>query len=235
MEVNRLYIDPYTRVFFLVASIIGTLLVNNTLWYLFFYFMVIFPIFIYSGQFKKHFQLLAFGIFPIFLSFALIYIVILKGMQGDWDFIYHKTMTLIIITSCIQLSLLIPSSYLITTLKKWKLKGESLITVLGAFTVWADILNRTQKILTARFSRGFIKKRTIIQKIWQFPFVLVPLITGVLRTSTERASSWEEKDILYLVDNFEVEERQSSIFLDIFSFSASLLWLCIGIYLKLVP
>ncbi|MCC8147206.1 MAG: hypothetical protein LIO93_12410 [Bacteroidales bacterium] len=117
-----------------------------------------------------------------------------------------------------------------TTLKKWKIKGEALITVLGAFTVWTDVSNRAQKILTARFSRGFIRERTVIQKIKQFPFVLIPLVIGVLRTSTERAESWEQKDIIYLMEINESDSIKTSLFLNVFLLAASCTWLIISIY-----
>lgn len=86
------------------------------------------------------------------------------------------------------------------------MKGESLITVLGAFTVWTDVSYRSEKIITARFARGFVGRRTIINKAKQFPFVLVPLVVGILRTSTERADSWGQKNILQLVEKSTTEK-----------------------------
>ena len=231
MEINKLYINPYIRILFLLCSVVGILLIDNIVAYIGYYFIVILPVFIYSGQIKKHLQLLLFGMIPIFLSFILLYIIVLKGKDGSWDFIYLRTMKLVIVTSVIQLTLLIPSSYMASTFQKWKIKGEALITVLGAFTVWTDVSNRTQKILIARFSRGFIKERTIIEKIKQFPFVLIPLVIGVLRTSMERAESWEEKDILYLMEINKTENISSSSFLNSFLIAVSCIWIILGVYL----
>lgn len=229
MGINKLYINPYIRLLFLVCTIIGILLINNTLVLSVYYLLVILPVFIYSGQLKTHTQLLAFGMIPIFLTFILLYILVLKGEEGGWNFIFLRIIKLVIVTSAIQLTLLIPSSFMTTTLKKWHIKGEALITVLGAFTVWTDVMNRTQKILTARFSRGFIQERTVIEKIKQFPSVLIPLIIGVLRTSTERAESWEQKDVLYLMEINKMKSIKTSSFLNYFLLITSLAWFTIGI------
>lgn len=186
--------------------------------------------FVFSGQIKRHLNLLLFAIVPIYLSFILLYIIILK--EENWDFIHLKVLKLILFTSVIQLTLSIPAEQLITTFKKWRLKGETLITVLGAFTVWTDVSYRSEKIITARFARGFVGKRTIINKAKQFPFVLVPLVVGILRTSTERADSWEQKNILQLVEKNMVEESNYPIELNLILVLISLSWLLISIMFR---
>ncbi len=233
METNKLSIHPYIRLIFLIAGIAGTILINEFAWLLLFYTILILPLFIFSGQIRKHINLMLFGMLPIFLSFILLYIIVLKGSNGNWHFINLKMLKLILVTSIIQIALTIPSENLIYTFKKWGFKGESLITILGAFTVWADVNYRAGKIITARFSRGFIGKRTIINKAKQFPFVLVPLVIGILRTSTERAESWEQKNILYLVDKAKPEKLNYQLFLNILLLFVSLCWLLLGIIYKI--
>lgn len=173
-----------------------------------------------------------FGMVPIFLSFILLYIVVLKGSSGDWNFIALKMLKLILFTSVLQLSISIPPENLITTFKMWGLRKEALITVLGAFTVWADVNYRAGKIITARFSRGVIGKRTFVSKAKQFPFVLVPLVIGIIRTSTERAESWEQKNILQLVENLSSKKNYFPILLNGFLIIASICWLCVGLFIK---
>lgn len=232
METNKLSIHPYIRLFFLISCIVGTIFINDLLWLLLFYALIILPLFLFSGGVKKHINLILFGMLPIFFSFILLYIIVLKGNNGDWHFINLKMLKLIITTSIVQITLTIPSSNLIYTFRKWRFKGESLITILGAFTVWADVNYRAGKIITARFSRGFIGKRTFINKAKQFPYVLVPLVIGILRTSTERAESWEQKNILILVDKAKAEIIKHHFFLNIFLLFVSFCWLLLGIIYK---
>jgi energy-coupling factor transporter transmembrane protein EcfT len=233
MESNKLYINPYIRLIFLVCCIAGTILINNILWLIGCYVVIILPLFLYGCQTMKHIKLMLFGMLPIYLSFILLYIIILNGSNGGWEFVNLKLLKLVLFTSVIQLTLLIPDQYLISTFKLWGLKGEALITVLGAFTVWTDVNYRADKIVTARFSRGFIKKRTALQKIKQFPYVLIPLVVGIIRTATERAESWEQKDIMYLVEVNKSEKVQSPLFLNIGIFVVSISCLLLGIYYKL--
>jgi energy-coupling factor transporter transmembrane protein EcfT len=230
MEDNKLSLHPYIRLLFLICGLTGVLLINKIEWLLCFYFIAIIPLFIFSGQFRKHLNLLLFAMIPIYLSFILLYIVVLK--EGNWDFIHLKVLKLILLTSAIQITLSIPAEQLITTFKKWGLKGEALITVLGAFTVWTDVSYRSEKIITARFARGFVGKRTIINKAKQFPFVLVPLVVGILRTSTERADSWEQKNILQLVKRNKAEKVNYQISLNTVLVIASLSWLLLSVLFK---
>lgn len=197
MEDNKLSINPYIRLLFLAGSLTGFLLINKIEWLLCFYFIVIIPLFVLNGQIKKHLNLLLFAFVPIYLSFVLLYIIVLK--EGNWQFIHLKVLKLLLLTSTILITLSIPANQLISTFKKWGLKGETLITVLGAFTVWTDVIYRSEKIITARLARGFVGKRTRINTAKQFPFVLVPLVVGILRTATERADSWGQKNILQLI------------------------------------
>lgn len=197
MEGNKLSINPYIRLLFLAGSLTGILLINKIEWLLCFYFIVIIPLFVLSSQIKRHLNLLLFAFVAIYLSFILLYIVVLK--EGNWQFIHLKILKLLLLTSAIQITLSIPANQLISTFKKWGLKGETLITVLGAFTVWTDVTYRSEKIITARFARGFVGKRNRINTAKQFPFVLVPLVVGILRTATERADSWGQKNILQLI------------------------------------
>lgn len=230
MTNNNLSLHPYVRLLFLACSLTGILLVDKIVWLLCFYFITIISLFIFSGQIKKHLNLLLFAFVPIYLSFILLYIVILHA--GSWNFIHLKVLKLVLLTSVIQISLFIPAEHLISTFKKCGLKGEALITFLGAFTVWTDVSYRSEKIITARFTRGFVGKRTFINKAKQFPFVLVPLVVGILRTSTERADSWEQKNILHLVENYKTEKNNYPIGLNLISILNSLSWVLISVLFK---
>lgn len=203
MNSLKYIVHPFVRLLFLVAFLAGTILNNNIIHLITIYLIIIIPLFIIGNKIGSHLKLISLGIIPIFITFILLYIIIYKNPEYGWSFIVLKTIKLTIYTSIFQLALMIPAKHLINTLTKWGLKGETLLIVLSAFTVPSDIVSKSEKIIDARFSSGFIKKRTFLNKLKQLPFVLIPLIIGVIRTSHERADSWEQKRIINLLNNYK--------------------------------
>ncbi len=234
MNSDKYIIHPYVRLLFLVVFLVGTIFNDNILHLIIVYLFVLIPLFIIDNKILSHFKLVVLGIIPIFLTLILLYIFIYKKNDYGWDFILNKTIKLTVYTSVFQLGLLVPAQHLITTLTKWGLKGETLLVVLSAFTVPNDIISKSEKILDARFSRGFIKKRTFLNKSKQLAFVLIPLIIGVIRTSQERAESWEEKNIISLLNNYKslTQKINYSYFLNISLTIICIIWLILPLTLK---
>jgi hypothetical protein len=230
MNNNKFLIQPFIRVFFLTGCILGVIFIKRTELLLVIYFFIVLPLYVYVGQFKKHLYFLLVGVLPIFLSFVLLYIIIYKGESGNWEFLYFKITKLILYTTIIQLSLIIPAHSIITTFRRLGFKKEKLLTILGSFTVWADINNKADKILTARFSRGFVKKRTLLNKTKQLPYLLIPLIISVMRTSTERAIIWEQKDIFKLVEQYQSPKMRYPFFINAFLVVSSFSCLLTGVF-----
>lgn len=234
MNSLKYIVHPYVRLLFLLTIIIGTIFNNYLNHILLLYLFAIFPLFLFGNKIKSHLRLILFGILPIFLTFVLLYIGIYKNPEYGWNFIFLKTVKLLIYTSAFQLTLMIPAKHLVDTLIKWNLKGEVLLIALSAFTVPNDIVTKSEKILDARFSRGFIKKRTIWEKSKQLPFVLVPLIIGIIRTSHERADSWEQKNIISLLSNFKKKKQilQYDFLLNSLIVFISVAWFVISLIFK---
>jgi len=201
MKSNDNYIHPYIRLFFLVG-IISTVILFNQIWPLsLLYIVFILPLIFVTGSIKNHLRLLILGIFPISLTFILIYILIMKGDNGGWDFILLRILKILIATTAFQITLTVKSDSLFQTFKIIGIRGEKLVTVIGTFTVWIDIKRRSEQIITARFARGFIGKRSYINIARQFPYILVPLIIGILRTSIERSQTWTQWKIVDLINS----------------------------------
>ena len=93
---------------------------------------MIIPLVLYSGILEKHAKLLAFAMLPIYLSFILLYNLILK--ENNWDFIHLKVIKIIFFTSVFQIVFTIPEKQMISTFRAYGLKENSLIIILGAFT-----------------------------------------------------------------------------------------------------
>lgn len=234
MKPTGLLIHPYIRLVLLIGGIIAVILTQNNYILLTAYLVVIIPLLIRGGQVKMHFRLLVAGIFPIFLSFILLYILILHGQNGGWNFILFKTQKILLVTSLVQIVMAIPSHALVETFRMWGLRGESLIITLGSFTVWGEMGNRADKIITARFSRGFIGKRNGVNLIRQFPFVLIPLVIGILRTSTERAESWDQKNILHRLQNYRSRKIPYHAFTNIAVLTGVCVWLTVAVMTRIV-
>jgi len=230
MDKHNLNIHPHVRILFLAFSVAGTILVKEPEYLAGYYLVVLAPLLLLLKLGKSHYKLLLIGIIPIFLSFILIYIIVLKESDGGWDFIISKCVKILTITSSFQIAFAIPPHLLLPTFKKWGMKGNLLQTILGAFTVWADIGYRANQIIVARFARGFIGKRNIVNTSRQFPFVLVPMIIGVLRTANDRVSVWNQRNVPELIDMIETSNVKYPILFNMVILLSVLLLTGIGIY-----
>lgn len=205
-----LFIHPYNRLIILFCILLASYFSENIILDIGFYSLVLIPLLFLNHKIKSHLRFLLVAIVPIFISFVLIKILVQGGQKADWLIICSKILKLTISATTFQFILLIPPKELYVTFKKWGLKNDVLITFLSSFTVWNEISNRADKIVTARLARGYIKKRNFWNMGKQLPFVLNPLLVGVMRTSIERAESWSQKNILSMVNNYKVEKMNYS-------------------------
>lgn len=232
MNKNNLLPHPYIRLLFLLLSIGGTFIAVQISQVVIYYLLVLLPLTALSKQIKAHFRFILIGILPIFLSLILINILILDGKSGSWFFILLKISKLTVYASIFQFVFFIPTIDLLNTLKKWNLKGEALITIISSFTVWNEIINNANKIVTARLARGYIGKRNIINMAKQLPYVLNPLVIGVMRTSIERAETWDKKQIISLVQNIENDKTSYSFTYNLLMMVFAAIYFLFGIYSK---
>jgi hypothetical protein len=151
-------------------------------------------------------------------------------MIHPWEFIVNKVIKILLVTTTFQLVLTIPKEILFFTLKYWRLSQPVLITTIGAFTVWEDIRSRTNHILTARFARGFIPKRTVYHKMIQLPYLFIPLVIGIMRTSTERAEMWLQNDIITKIEKYQWKTYTFSKWFNFIIISVAFLWACFSIF-----
>jgi len=214
MENKIYYIHPFVRIIFLFFALVGTFLCKDILIIFLFYIAVIVPLFFIQNKIFTHLKFLLLGVVPIFLSFILINIIVLQSKSGGWEYIFERVIRLTVYASIFQIVLTIPENDLFNTFRKWGLKGESLVIVISAFSVWSEITNRADKIVTARLSKGYVKKRNLLSMAFQFPYTLNPLIIGVIRTAVERADSWQSKNILKLIENYRGTKNTYNLILN---------------------
>lgn len=193
----RLHI--YSRIGIALITIILLLLGHKT--YLLITYLLLVAVIGVSGFLKEHLRLLIIGMFPVYLSFILIYVLILS-QSGAWQEIHFRVLNLLILTTIFQIVLIFPPDELFYSLKKIGIKGSILIIVVSSYTLVDDISKRSEKIINARLSRGYVKKRTRFTMMKQLPYVLRPLFIQIFRSSYERAYNWEQKDMIGLIQKF---------------------------------
>jgi hypothetical protein len=228
----KLIIHPHIRVLFFLSGIIGTVLSTSNFHLLVFWIAFLLPLIILTGNLKVHFKFLLVVILPMSAMLSFLFWVILHNTIDNFGSVLQTILKLIIYTTVFQVTLLIPANQLYSTFKMWGLKGSTLITTLGSYIVWVDIVNRSDKILTARFARGFIAKRTLITNLKQLPYLLIPLIIGIIRTATERSESWDQKKMLYRIEVMKPQRIQYNSYLNICILIPSTIWLVINAFLS---
>lgn len=164
------------------------------------------------------------------IMLTILFFVVLKHTFLNFNNLALTVLKLLCYTTVFQLALIIPLKQVYYTFRKWGIKGDALITSLGSYIVWVDVINRSDKILTARFARGFIPKRTFVAKLKQLPLLLIPLTVGIIRTAVERSESWEQKNLLNRIGFIKLEKFKFSITANLLIIVISITWAILNIF-----
>jgi len=223
-------IHPFVRLINLLASVGGIVICKNNIHLFLFWIVFLFPLVVLTNNTKTHFKFLGVVVLPMCLMFVVLYFTMDSNLQR----IIMTLLKFITCTTIVQVTFIIPLTEIYTTFKKWGIKGDLLITFLGSYIVWVDIINRSNNILTARFSRGFIKKRSMFIMLKQLPYLITPLIIGVIRTAIERSESWDQKMLIYKVENMKSRKIDYNFHLNFTITLVAGIWLINNIYLVLI-
>lgn len=230
MRSDSYSINPYTRVFFLILSFIGAIICKDTLYMILFLSLALVPFFIINRKFIFYVRFFLFGILPIYVSFILLYVIIQKNQSQGWEYIHYRVIKLLLYTSIVQVFLSFKPQEIIDTMIALRIRGSNLMVILGAFSIWEDVIKRSNKIITARYARGNVVKRNLFNTVKQVPFALVPLINGVLRTSIERSESWQRKDIVNLVSNWKPKQMKTVVYSDLWLLISAIVFFVVNVY-----
>lgn len=233
-------IHPYVRGFTLFFALAGTIFARDVLSMLIFWLFVIVPLLIWINNIYQHINFLKIVITPILIILLFVYGIVLKAPPdkaigsdpiGGSLYAIFIVLRLILIAGIFQAFLSIEQSKLIYTLKYWGLKGDILYVVVGAFSIWADVVNKADKIVTARYARGLIPNRKFISRIRQVPFVIKPLLTGLLRLAIDRSESWKQRDSLLHMSNFPLSQDNTRKIENVIMILLTLSWLIFNLNL----
>jgi len=223
---------PYSRVFLFITGFAGAIFCINNLLLLIFWLIFLLPLMILTGNAKSHFSFLLVVVLPMSIMLSFLFWIVLDHSGDNFNTVTQTILKLICYTTVVQLALLIPSNQVYYTFKMWGMKGDTLVTFLGSYIVWVDVINRSDKILTARFARGFISERKFLTMLKQIPYLLIPLIIGIIRTATERSESWEQKKILYRIEFITTQKVKHNMFLNSGIIFIGIVWLSVNIYFR---
>lgn len=176
------------------------------------YALGLLPLFIVERKIKVHLRFLLYGVLPIVITGFILYGVVLRVGVDAWHELAVRGAKFLVGTTALQWALTIPSTELTYTFKTWGLRGSTLVVLLGSFTLWADLQKAANRIVTARLASGVVGGRSPWVMVQQLPLVLLPMVISMLRTSTVRSHSWNDKDILELVSRFEPDVRPSIVY-----------------------
>jgi energy-coupling factor transporter transmembrane protein EcfT len=225
-------IHPYTRIAFFITGIAGGFFCTSNLLLLGFWLLILLPLMMITGNAGAHMRFLLVVVLPMAAMLLLLSWIVSEKSSENFDQVLLTILKVIAYTTIVQVVLIIPPEQVYSTFRKWGLKGDTLVTSLGSYIVWVDIVNRSGKILTARFARGFIAERTFIAKLKQMPHLLIPLIVSIIRTATERSESWQQKQLLQRVGVMKAAEVSYSKPVNAVMLIAGMGWLLLNIFLK---
>lgn len=220
---------PYSRVLFLICGLSGSAVCQNTWLLAGFWIAVLIPLTVSIGKFKSHLRFLLIGAVPMFLLLYLSNFIQKVNQPSGLETAAQTVLRIISLATVAQLVLTIPLDHIISTFKAWGMKGNVLILSLGAYTVWADMANRSDKIITARFARGFVAKRTLLSRLSQIPYLIIPLTIGMMRAAAIRSDSWDQKKLLHRIEIVEMDKINYGMSLNVIIFITSLSWLTLNI------
>lgn len=225
-------LHPFTRMTIFIVIITGLFITKDLIILIYAYVFVLFMI-ICTGQLKMHLRFLIIAALPFLLLLFAVYLFILKdshyGNLNDRLLLALSIfLRITVITSLFQFTFNLPADKLLYFLRKIGLKGSSLIIVLSSFVVWKDFVNRSNKIVVARYARGYIKKRSLFYGLRQIPYVIKPLFITTLLMTIDRTSSWKQRNFLVEIDELKLIEEKLNpleIILNISLILCTLLWL----------
>lgn len=193
-------LHPYVQVAIFIVLITGIFLTPN-LFFLFAGYLIVLFLLLASRQIHLHIKMLLIANLPFLIMLIFVYVIILKNHVPTSDltglnYSFMLFLRVTIMTSLFQQILNVPAEQLLFFFRKLRVNKSLLIVIVSSFTIWKDFISKGDRIVTARLARGFLKNRSIANRIKQVPFIIKPLLAVTLISSLERAASWKQRKLL---------------------------------------
>jgi len=199
---KTLYIHPYIRIFLFLLIILIVFYRNSN--FSIGAYVGILTVFFFTNKLTGHLKLFLLGMFPIYLSYFYLYYLIPEAPL-PLDVIHLKFLKVILIASAFQLLFSNNFEELVDTIRTLRIKGNLKLIILSTYSMIDEVQKKSYKIISARYAAGYVKKRTWWNAVRQFPYILIPLLTQLLEIAEERSKSWDEKNMVSLLENYRVK------------------------------
>lgn len=88
--------------------------------------------------------------------------------------------------------------------------SQAIIVMMATFALLPELRLRTDQIITARYARGLVGKRNLLNGMLQAPFILRPLLSWMLRSALHRADAWRQRDITFVSSRLIISRRMTA-------------------------
>jgi len=174
-------------------------------------YIILFTLLIMSGQYRTHLKIMLISGLPFLVMLLIVYGFLLEGNGFDniralYAFgIFIKIMSL---TALFQFTFSLVATELIDLLSYSRLPLYLKVIILESYSSIKDLTYKVDQILTARYSRGFVKNRSYLSGLQQLPYLFRPMISGLLLGSFEKSANWKQ---LRLMDQFKSWTSQKKL------------------------
>lgn len=199
-------IHPWVRGLAAVLAIIGTMTVTSVAGAGVAWLTVMLPLAAAGGVVRKHLKFVLTFVLPISCALFVVWWGVVgappgspRGSAPGAGALYAGlvSMRLVLLGGVGHLCLAtIRPERLVPTLKAWGLKGELLVITVSGMTLAQEMRLRGEQVLTARYARGFVARRSLVSDLLQLPFVLRPMLAWVLRAAIQRGEVWQQRGLL---------------------------------------
>jgi len=214
-------IHPRARGAAALLAIMGTMIVGNVLGAAAAWVIVMLPLMIVAGVIRKHCRFVLTFVLPISCALFFVWWGVVGAAPGmplgsapteGAAFAGLVSIRLALLGGISQLSLVtIKPDRLLPTLSAWGLRGELLVIAVSGLTLVQEMKLRAEQVLTARYARGFVARRSVLTDLLQLPFILRPLVAWVLRAAIQRGEVWQQRRLLEKMGTAAVTNARYSV------------------------
>ena len=170
------------------------------------YGVALLPLVVYRRVVGRHIRFLSYVLLPISLALFVVWGWIVQAGPGQppgssansgLQFAALVSLRLALLAGLFQILITeLSGRKLINSLEGWGIKGDSLVVIVAAISMVPEGRLRTSQVITARYSRGLVRRRTWLSGLGQIPYVLRPIFSWILRSAIDRGEMWQHRRLI---------------------------------------
>jgi energy-coupling factor transporter transmembrane protein EcfT len=226
----------------LILAMVGSVITKNLILLLGGWLLVVLPLTVILKIFRHHLRYLGGFILPLSAMLLFVWYFLIgappeqalgSNPLAGANYAMATSVRLALLGGLAQTIFLpIPLDHLSSRLSQVGIRGDLLIIIISAFALIPEFGQRANKIITARYARGLIENRSLVNRLKQLPYVIRPLLTGALRTALSRMEVWDEWGHVENIAYLSQSSARTSNVMPLLYLASSLVWLGLAIFLK---